>query len=370
LDLLAATRHDRLVTADYQRLQQHGIHYARDGIRWHLIESRPGKYDFSSVLPMLRAARDTGMQVIWDVCHYGYPDDIDIFKPEFVRRFANFARAFALLVLNETDDTPFVVPVNEISMWAWAGGDVAQWTPFSYGRGFELKCQLVRAAIEGIEAFRHIIPEARIVHTEPLINVLHDPAHPEQHDEAERFRMAQYQAWDMLSGRMWPQLGGNEKYLDIIGVNYYPWNQWYHRTNHTLDRSHPQYRPFRDILHEAHERYQRPMFIAETSAEGNARPDWLRYLGEETRAAIEMGLPVHGLTIYPILDYPGWEDERMCCTGLWSYCKDDGQREIYQPLADELHHQVALFDRTLAQRGMVYRQHDAPAPQEPVAQAA
>ena len=31
---------------------------ARDGVRWHLVEAAPGRYDWSSVLPQMRAARD------------------------------------------------------------------------------------------------------------------------------------------------------------------------------------------------------------------------------------------------------------------------------------------------------------------------
>ena len=57
----------------------------RDGLRWHLIETPPGHYDWSSFLPMLRAATAAGVQVIWDLCHYGWPDDIDIWSAR-VRR--------------------------------------------------------------------------------------------------------------------------------------------------------------------------------------------------------------------------------------------------------------------------------------------
>src|SRR3712207_8963919 len=39
-------------------------------------ETAPGRYDWSSFLPMLRAARDRGIQVIWDLCHYGWPENI------------------------------------------------------------------------------------------------------------------------------------------------------------------------------------------------------------------------------------------------------------------------------------------------------
>lgn len=122
LDLLASTKHDRLAAQDYQQLAEYGIRAVRDGIRWHLIERSAGRYDWSSFLPMLHAARDGGVQVIWDLCHYGWPDEIDIWKPEFVERFARFAGAAARLVRDETDAVPFFCPINEISYFAWAGG--------------------------------------------------------------------------------------------------------------------------------------------------------------------------------------------------------------------------------------------------------
>src|SRR4051794_38540707 len=87
LDLAHSTRHDQIAAGDYRLLQRHGLLTARDGLRWHLIDRRRGVYDFSSAAGMLKAARDTGMQVIWDLWHYGWPDDIDIFSAEFVDRF-------------------------------------------------------------------------------------------------------------------------------------------------------------------------------------------------------------------------------------------------------------------------------------------
>ena len=79
LDLTAATYHDIHALADYQTLADLDIRTVRDGLRWHLIETSPGKYDFSGVRPMFAAAHDTDMQVIWDLWHYGWPDDIDLF---------------------------------------------------------------------------------------------------------------------------------------------------------------------------------------------------------------------------------------------------------------------------------------------------
>ncbi len=54
------------------------------------------------------------MHIIWDLFHFGYPDGLDPFSTDFVRRFTAFARAFMHLLKNETDTIPFVTPINEI----------------------------------------------------------------------------------------------------------------------------------------------------------------------------------------------------------------------------------------------------------------
>jgi hypothetical protein len=353
LDLTAATGHDRHVVQDYKRLHEQRMGVARDGIRWHLIEPAPYRYDFSSVLPMLRAARETKTRIIWDLCHYGWPNDIDIFSAEFINRFASMVRAF-VHVLNEESDSPlFVAPINEISFFAWAGGESAYLNPFETDRPHELKAQLVRAAIEGIEAAWSVNPRARIVHTDPLINVVHNLGRPEEFAVAEYYRLLMFQAWDMIAGRRRPGLGGNEKYLDIIGVNYYPNNQWlcgetsFH-PERWLEVSDPQYRPLSDLLREVFERYRRPMFIAETGTESNGRPTWLRYIGSEVCAALTLGVPIEGICLYPIVDFPGWGDDRHCETGLWGMADAQGHRDIHQPLADELLRQQQAVEQIRA----------------------
>jgi hypothetical protein len=349
LDLLAATGHDRFAAADYARLRRAGIGAARDGVRWHLVERAPGRYDFSSLLPMVRAARDAGVEVIWDLCHYGWPEDVDIFRPRFVERFAAYARAVARLIADETDGSPLFVPVNEISFWSWAGGDSAHLDPYCVERGFELKTQLVRAALAATDAIWSAAPEARILHADPAVRVVPDPDRPEQQAEAWGYHEAQYQAWDMIAGRLWPQLGGDGRYLSVLGVNYYPYNQWIYK-GPSLEPDHPLHRPFRDILIDIHTRYGRPLVIAETGADGGKRAPWLAAIGAEVRAAMQAGVPVLGLCLYPVLDYPGWADDRHCQVGLWGFPGPDGSRETYAPLARELARQQELFQPLLSEK--------------------
>lgn len=345
--MLAATRHDRFFEADFRRLAAHGLYTVRSGLRWHLIERPAGRYDVATFLPMLRAARQHGLQMIWDLCHYGWPDDIDVYRPAFVRRFAALAAAFARVVAQESDETLFVCPINEPSFFSWAGGEALHLNPYERGRSFELKAQLIRAAIEATEAIWNVLPTARIVTVDPLVRVVPNPALPRLRDEALGYHNAQYQSWDMLCGRIWPQLGGEDKYLDIIGVNYYPYNQWFYE-GLALEPTHPAYMPFHMLVKAIYERYRRPMLIAETGTEDDARAAWLNYMCEQAREAIRQGVPLHGLCLYPIFNHPGWLDERHCHNGLWDYADEHGQRAIYQPLADEVARQQQLMGQTIS----------------------
>src|SRR5437016_1807372 len=92
IDELRWTRHDTQSRADFRRLRRHGIHTVRDGVRWNLVDDR-GRLDFSSALPMVEAAAAEDVVVLWDLFHFGYPDDLDPFKPEFGERFCRYARA-------------------------------------------------------------------------------------------------------------------------------------------------------------------------------------------------------------------------------------------------------------------------------------
>ena len=335
LDLIAATQHDLNVAEDYRMLADFGIRTVRDGLRWHLIEQSPGQYDWSSFLPMLRAARDIGTQVIWDLCHWGWPDDLDIWSPAFIDRVARFAGAAARVVRSETDDVPFYVPVNEISFWSWAGGSLGFISPCAEGRGNELKAILVQTAIAAIEAIRDVEPRARIVSAEPAIHVIPRSDDWQDIHAARHYTLAQFEALDLLSGRLRPELGGRPDYVDVIGVNYYLHNQWVDG-DLPVALDHLQYRPLRDLLADVHRRYGRPLFIAETGIEGDLRPAWLRLIGCEVAAAKKASVPVESICVYPITDYPGWVDERHCPTGLLGYVGPDGSRPVYEPLASEL----------------------------------
>ena len=111
--------------------------------------------------------------------------------------------------------------------------------------------------------------------TDPAIHVVPKDNTPAARSAAERYRRAQFHAFDMLSGRKAPELGGAPEYIDVIGLNYYFHNQWRHPSRRKVPLGHKDYRPLDEILMEFAKRYGRPMILAETGIEDDERPEWI-----------------------------------------------------------------------------------------------
>jgi beta-glucosidase/6-phospho-beta-glucosidase/beta-galactosidase len=331
LDLVCATQHDRELEADYARVRELGFGAVRESVRWHMVDHGSG-FDFSTVRSMLEAAKRQDLQILWSLCHYGWPEDVRLHSAAFVERFAAYCAAMARGVAELDDAVPFYTPINEISFFAWAAGEVGYMYPFDRGTGGELKRQLVRAAIAGMEAILAVEPRARFIHVDPLIHVVTPRGRPELARAAADQRASQFDAWDMLAGGLHPELGGQPRYLDVIGVNFYHANEWEYpdqRLRWEDTPRDPRWVPLHRLLAEVHTRYGRPMVISETSHFGAGRGRWLREVAEEADLARSAGVPLEGLCVYPVIDRPDWDNpEHWHNSGLWDLRRgDDGRLE-------------------------------------------
>jgi hypothetical protein len=348
MDQVAATQHDVFARDDYRLLREAGLRAAREAIRWPLVDRR-GRYDFSPVLPRLEAARENGVEVIWDLFHYGYPEDVDLFSEAFPRRFADYCYAAARWVAARTDGACYFTPVNEPSYFSWAAGHAGLFAPHQRNRGEELKIALCRAAIQGIDAIRAACPGARIVNADPLCRVVAPPAAPHRQPEVDNFNdRIVFESWDMLCGRLYPELGGSREHLDIVGINYYWTNQWeIDRPEAPLEDDDRRRWPLRLLVRSVWERYGGDVLITETSHRDEMRPVWLRELAGECDALREEGIPLRGVCLYPILGMPEWHaPDEWTRMGLWDLVPQSPTlgRVPYRPMMQALREAQLLLE--------------------------
>lgn len=350
LDMIAATQHSSQAEADYALMKSMGISTVRDALRWPLIEGH-GTFDFESFAPMLAASEKQGIQVLWTLCHYGWPDDLDPFSTEFPDRFAEFANATARYVKSHSSRLPFYTPMNEISFLSWAAGEVGWFSPFGRGRGPELKRNLIRAVVKACDAIWAEDRRARIVHVDPVIHVVAPLTKPELTFAAEQQRASQFEAWDMLAGLRDPELGGHPRYLDVMGVNYYHSNEWEFPDNRLRwedSPRDPRWIPLHKLLAELYDRYRRPLFVGETSHFGAGRAAWIREIAAELWDAYGEGIPLEGICLFPIVDRMDWNDPtHWHNSGLWDIApQPDGT--MRRVLNDEYAHEVRRSQSLLA----------------------
>ncbi|MEO5734064.1 MAG: hypothetical protein ABIN96_01755 [Rubrivivax sp.] len=343
LDMVGTTGHAERLDEDYQALAVRGVRVVRESLGWRLCEPQGGgRFDFDRAHRMAQSAQRHGLQVLWTLMHYGVPPDVSLLDDGFCERFTAFAVAAAKAVAPYTAarEAPVFTPINEISFLAWAAcetnlihphvGDRSDPRHVPLPDGYEVKRRLARATLQAITAIRQPLPEARFLHVDPLVHVVAPHgAEPALAAEAARFREFQWQAWDMLSGRLEPALGGNVDALDLVGVNHYPTAQWEFATgaeltwkvDGTVD---PRRMPLSALLSEAWQRYQRPIVVAETGHCEGARAAWLRWVAQEAQAAQAGGVDLRGVCLYPVIARPDWNDPsdwHRC--GLWDATPDE-----------------------------------------------
>ena len=116
---------------------------------------------------------------------------------------------------------------------------------------------------------------------------------------------------------------------------------------------HHEYRPLADMLVEVAERYGKPMFIAETGAEGSGRAVLAALClrrgaggaGPRRRASRAFAF-IRSLLI------PAGTIAGIAMSGCCRRVGSDGKRHVYEPLRQELERQRAIFgvDREWSER--------------------
>lgn len=318
VNLLQETAHHLKAEEDYELLCSLGIKVAREGVCWSSVEKAPYIFDFSSLKSRLDSAAKKGIQIIWDLCHFGYPDGLFPTHPCFSERYMAFCRAFALFHQAYTLEPLLVVPINEISFLSWHSGDMRGTVPFAVNSGYDIKYHLCKAAIEGMKVLRQTDPYCTIFLVEPLVKI--HPANEEiSFEEIKELNNQQFQAMDIIAGKLCPELEGSPGLFDMLGFNYYYNNQWDH-FNRTIPWPPVEkpLTPLSKLLEGAWRRYGKPVILSETGHFGNGRSQWLEEITLECDRAISRGVDLRGICIYPVLDRPDWDDLNSYSNcGIW-----------------------------------------------------
>jgi beta-glucosidase/6-phospho-beta-glucosidase/beta-galactosidase len=303
-----------------------------------------GAIDLSSLDPCIEAINAAKILPVWDLCHYGYPEDLDPFSDAFVERFAAYARAAAEYVVPRVRGPHCFTPINEITFFAFCAGEWGWAAPYGNSREqrMQLRLALCRAAIAGVKAIREVDPESRMIHVDPLVHIVAPRDRPDLIEAARHESdVDTFLAWDILYGREHPEFGGAPDVLDIVGANNYSFGQMEYRESGphaALAPDDDRIVPLCELLGKLWQRYRRPMVIAETSGMGSGRADWLRDVMEESLAAVDQGMDLQGICLFPAVDMPDWHTGEWLHNGICDLIEEgsDLRRVPSQEYVDEL----------------------------------
>jgi hypothetical protein len=271
-DLLLTTRHtpvDRMCE-HFTISKNHGMLTVRDGLV-------PGH----RVVDRLRAARNAGVQGIWDLSHYHRNRD--------PVRCATLVASAAHSVNGR--ERLWICPVNEPSLYPRLAG--------------MSRHDAVEMAVTMARVVRDQHPYVGILTNDPITGV------------GER----QYEATDEIVAAT---------HVDVIGVNYYP-----HTARTSLSK----------VLLKTWRRYGKPIMVSETSWHdghsvhhrrfpGLNKGGWLRHVVDEVALARGRGVNIAGICWYPIVDCPPWHAPRS--RNRWSHGLIRANLDVDSALSHEL----------------------------------
>jgi hypothetical protein len=140
--------------------------------------------------------------------------------------------------------------------------------------------------------------------------------------------------------------------IDILGFNNYSFGQMEYsgggKPNTPLEPGDPRIRSVCDLLEEAWAKYKRPCIVAETSGLYGGRPQWLDDITSESLAAVNRGVDLHGICLFPAVDMQDWHKRTWLHMGIADVEElPDGalMRKLFPPYVQRLRHWQERLNR-------------------------
>jgi hypothetical protein len=181
-----------------------------------------------------------------------------------------------------------------------------------------------------------------MIHIDPLVQVVAPLDRPDLEEAAwEETYVDTFVAWDIIAGKLFPELGGSPEILDIVGANNYSFGQMEYREqgpHEALNPKDERIKPLCELMRFVWERYKRPMIIGETSGMNEGRPAWLNDVMQEGLAAVESGIDLHGICLFPAVDMPDWHTGEWLHNGIFDLeaHAENLNRVAHKPYIDTL----------------------------------
>jgi beta-glucosidase/6-phospho-beta-glucosidase/beta-galactosidase len=330
LDEFALTHHYQYFREDLARVKGLGVRAMRYGMPWYKAEPQKGKFDWDWIDRALDAAAATGVEIIFDLMHYGVPLWLDnqFLNTDYEKHVADWGAAVARRF---GDRIRYFTPFNEPLVCSDFVGLRGMWPP--YLRGHDGQVKIIRNIARGmtltIEAIRAERPGAIMVNVDAAGEVL--PATPDLAEAAAFETEKTFVTTDLVLGMVGPDHrlrdwllthGMTEsdllwhldrpQQLELIGTNYYPETSQQQLARHGGELVR---RPLsgraagmKNSVRQFWERYRRPVIVTESSLNGTVeeRGRWLAEAVAAVRDIRAEGLPLVGFTWFPVFDLIDW----------------------------------------------------------------
>jgi beta-glucosidase len=330
MDQLALTQHDRFWGSDLVRVRESGCRVLRYGIRWHVVNPEPHRWDWSSLDGPFELMQELGIEPIVDLFHFGVPT----WLPEGVMSpiFPDFQAELCLRFARRYPWVRWYTPTNEPYIMAQFGGEIAAWYPFRTGPDqFIIALRNVaRGLCEGWAAISSERPDARMMISDTC--EYHHALDDATRARADFLNERRFLMHELYGGRVgrdhamrpWLAKHGMEDAdfawfedhpapLDVVGLDHYPHSEHQHRTGRRGEHV-DETRPLEEqigpagLARQYWERLGRPLLFAETGAPGDdaVKIAWLHRLVSGVREVRAEGVPLIGITWWGLIDQVDW----------------------------------------------------------------
>ncbi|GGJ33220.1 family 1 glycosylhydrolase [Deinococcus roseus] len=349
---LLMTDHQNHWREDLQKAKDLGVQFIRHGLPWDMQHPEKDRYDWSWTDQVISEMQALGLTPIWDLIHFGTPAWLEngFLNPDYPAELARYARDFAARYPQITLFTPF----NEPYICAFFRGGNGTWPPYgTSARTFvDLLVPIIESIRQTVQSIQQVNPSAQFWLNDGAdgFRAL-DAGVQSLADELTQYRFI---ALDVLLGKAnvdsWTakfllQNGVSQNWLDsfleapvqidMIGLDYYPGSEhviftprgpkpasdWGRRTDYRLDAdSTPP--GLGETLRLYHQRYQKPVYVAETSSDRDQQ-EWLNYSTSEVARVRAEGIEVVAYTWWPFFDHIDWNTGlteltgHVCPSGLY-----------------------------------------------------